>query len=88
MKGWAVGWCWCAHPAGYGKTVLLADWSRRGPQPVAWLSLDAGDNDPARFWRHAVAALDRARPGIGERVGPLLGPPAPPSFEPAGDHPD
>ncbi len=71
----------CA-PAGYGKTVLLADWSRRGPRPVAWLSLDFGDNDPARFWRHAVAALDRARPGTGGRVGPLLGPPAPPSFEP------
>ena len=71
----------CA-PAGYGKTVLLADWVRRGRQPVAWLSLDAGDNDPARFWRHAVAALDRVRPGISERMGPLLGPPAPPSFEP------
>jgi LuxR family maltose regulon positive regulatory protein len=48
---------------------------------VAWLSLDAGDNDPARFWRHAVAALDGARPGIGGRVGPLLGPPTPLSFE-------
>ena len=48
---------------------------------MAWLSLDAGDNDPARFWRHAVAALDRVRPGIAQRVGALLGPPAPPSFE-------
>ncbi len=48
---------------------------------MAWLSLDAGDNDPARFWRHAVAALARVRPGIAERAGPLLGPPAPPSFE-------
>jgi LuxR family maltose regulon positive regulatory protein len=48
---------------------------------VAWLSLDAGDNDPARFWRHAVAALDQVCPGISERVGPLLGPPPPPSFE-------
>ena len=57
----------CA-PAGYGKTVLLAEWARRGRRPVAWLSLDAGDNDPARFWRHAVAALDRVRPGISERV--------------------
>ena len=71
----------CA-PAGYGKTVLLAEWARRGRHPVAWLSLDAGDNDPARFWRHTVAALDRVRPGISERMGPLLGPPPPPSFEP------
>jgi LuxR family transcriptional regulator, maltose regulon positive regulatory protein len=71
----------CA-PAGYGKTVLLAEWVRRGRHRVAWLSLDAGDNDPARFWRHAAAALDRARPGVSERMGPLLGPPAPPSFEP------
>ena len=38
-------------------------------------------NDPARFWRHVVAALERVRPEIGERAGPLLGPPAPPSFE-------
>jgi LuxR family maltose regulon positive regulatory protein len=71
----------CA-PAGYGKTVLLAEWVRRGRAPAAWLSLDAGDNDPARFWRHAVAALDRVRPGISERMGPLLGPHASPSFEP------
>ena len=70
----------CA-PAGYGKTVLLADWARNGEHLAAWLSLDTGDNDPARFWRHAVAALDRARPGIAARVGPLLGPPAPASFE-------
>ena len=71
----------CA-PAGSGKTALLADWARCGRRPVAWLSLDAGDNDPARFWRHAVAALDGLCPGIGERIGPLLGPPPPPSFEP------
>jgi LuxR family transcriptional regulator, maltose regulon positive regulatory protein len=70
----------CA-PAGFGKTALLADWARTGRRPVAWLSLDAGDNDPARFWRHVVAALDRARPGVAERVVGLLGPPAPPSFE-------
>jgi LuxR family transcriptional regulator, maltose regulon positive regulatory protein len=69
----------CA-PAGFGKTALLADWLRSGDRPVAWLSLDAGDNDPVRFWRHLVAALDRARPGIGERVAPLLGP-SPSSLE-------
>ena len=70
----------CA-PAGSGKTVLLADWAGRDGRLVAWLSLDAADNDPARFWRHAVAALDRVRPGIAERAGSLLGPPPPPSFE-------
>ena len=80
-EGLARGLVLVCAPAGYGKTVLLADWTRRGGHPVAWLSLDAGDNDPARFWRHAVAALDRARPGIGDRVAPLLGPPAPSSFQ-------
>jgi LuxR family maltose regulon positive regulatory protein len=70
----------CA-PAGFGKTILLADWARAGRRPVAWLSLDAGDNDPARFWRHVIAALDRTRPGLADRLVPLLGPPAPASFE-------
>jgi ATP/maltotriose-dependent transcriptional regulator MalT len=68
-------------PAGFGKTALLADWIRRESRSTGWLSLDPGDNDPARFWRHAAAALDRVCPGIGERVGPLLGPPPPHSFE-------
>src|SRR5262249_1186772 len=63
------------------KTMLLADWARGDGRPVAWLSLDAGDNDSARFWRQALAALDLARPGIAERVGPLLGPSLPRSFE-------
>src|ERR1700746_184800 len=59
----------CA-PAGSGKTALLADWARGRGGPVAWLGLDGGDSDPARFWRYAVAALDRARPGLAGRVGP------------------
>jgi LuxR family transcriptional regulator, maltose regulon positive regulatory protein len=80
-EGLTPGMVLVCAPAGCGKTVLLADWARRGRWPVAWLSLDAADNDPARFWRHVIAALDRARPGIGERVGALLGPPAPSSFE-------
>ena len=81
-KGRGPGLVLVCAPAGYGKTVSLAEWVRHGRRPVAWLSLDAGDNDPARFWRHAVAALDRPRPGISERIGPLLGPPPPPSFDP------
>src|SRR6266699_1686656 len=80
-EGLARGLVVVCAPAGFGKTALLADWVRSGDHRVAWLSLDAADNDPARFWRHVIAALDRARPGIGERAGPLLGPPAPLSFE-------
>src|SRR5215831_11349131 len=79
-EGLARGRVLVCAPAGFGKTTLLADWARGDGRPVAWLSLDAGDNDPARFWRHAVAALDVARPGVDERVGPLLSPP-PRSFE-------
>ena len=79
-EGRALGLILVCAPAGFGKTVLLADWAKRGSRPAAWLSLDTADNDPARFWRHVVAALDRACPGIGERAGPLLGPPAPSSF--------
>ena len=80
-EGLARGLVVVCAPAGFGKTALLADWVRSGDHRVAWLSLDAADNDPVRFWRHVIAALDRARPGIGERAGPLLGPPAPLSFE-------
>jgi LuxR family transcriptional regulator, maltose regulon positive regulatory protein len=61
----------CA-PAGFGKTSLLGDWARRSRQPVAWLSLDGGDGDPARFWRYVAAALDGLRPGVGQRVEALF----------------
>ena len=80
-QGLARGRVLVCAPAGFGKTSLLADWARSGGRPVAWLGLDAGDSDPARFWRYVVAALDQAQPGIAERLGPLLGPPAPRSFE-------
>src|SRR5881397_4292882 len=37
-------------PAGFGKTVLLAEWARRqGRGAVAWLSADADDNDDRLF---------------------------------------
>src|SRR5215470_8984368 len=61
-------------PAGFGKTTMLGNWARRSRGRAAWLSLDEGDNDPARFWRYVAAALERSRPGISGRIGPLLGP--------------
>ena len=70
-EGLARGRVLVCAPAGFGKTALLADWARGGGRQVAWLGLDGGDSDPARFWRYAIAALDRARPGLAGRVGPL-----------------
>ena len=72
-EGLARGRVLVCAPAGFGKTALLADWAGDGGRPVAWLGLDGGYIDPARFWRYVVAALDRARPGLAGRVG------APPS---------
>jgi LuxR family transcriptional regulator, maltose regulon positive regulatory protein len=63
-------------PAGFGKTTLLAGWAANARWPVAWLSLDPEDNDPMRFWRYVVAALDRVAGGTGEHVLPLLSPPS------------
>jgi LuxR family maltose regulon positive regulatory protein len=71
-EGLARGRLLVCAPPGSGKTAMLADWARSGAGMVGWLTLDAGDNDPARFWRHAVAALYRARPGLAERMGPLI----------------
>jgi len=44
-------------PAGSGKTVLIQDWLGGTGTPVAWLSLDTLDNEPARFLAHFGAAL-------------------------------
>ena len=46
----------CAPP-GYGKTLLLADWVRRGDTPCAWVSLDEEDDDPRRLWTSVLAGL-------------------------------
>jgi len=46
--------------AGCGKTTLLAEWVQGCELPVAWLSLDEGDDDPARFGAYLGAALSEA----------------------------
>ena len=48
-----------AAPPGYGKTTLLAEWSRRDPSRFAWLSIDRYDNDLGRLMSYTAAALDR-----------------------------
>ena len=46
-------------PAGSGKTTLLAAWAATTTQPVAWLSCEEGENDPARLLSALIAALAR-----------------------------
>ncbi|GGJ81765.1 hypothetical protein GCM10010123_09460 [Pilimelia anulata] len=52
-------------PAGYGKTTLVAHWTRTAgaAAPVSWLSLDEQDNAPATFWAYLSRALGAGRPG-------------------------
>lgn len=49
-------------PAGYGKTTLMAQWAERSRPRVAWLSLDAGDDDPTELLRYLDAAIARVEP--------------------------
>jgi LuxR family maltose regulon positive regulatory protein len=54
--------------------MLVAQWAASatdGP-PVAWLSLEADDNDPARFWMYVVEALRSVLPEIGKASLALL----------------
>src|SRR6476469_8814089 len=54
-----------AAPAGCGKTTLLSTWIaglQANNRPVAWLSLDSGDSDPARFLTYLIAALRSMAP--------------------------
>ena len=63
-------------PAGFGKTTLLADWLAGLPgddRCVAWLSLDATDDEPVSFWTNVVTALRTAVPGVGPKALELIG---------------
>jgi LuxR family maltose regulon positive regulatory protein len=68
-------------PAGFGKTTLLSEWAGGVGQPVAWLSLDKGDNDLNRFFAYLLAALQRIDPQIGQTAQAILQAPQPPAPE-------
>ncbi len=68
-------------PAGFGKTTLLSEWVAGCGRPVAWVSLDEGDNDPARFLAYLVAALQTVQADVGEAALAALRSPQPPPTE-------
>jgi len=65
-------------PAGFGKSTCAGEWvASLGRQPVAWLSLDASDNDPERFFIYLIAALQKLDPdarlsGVGAEIAGAL----------------
>jgi LuxR family maltose regulon positive regulatory protein len=76
-------------PAGFGKTTLVSEWVTDNERPVAWLSLDEGDNDLLHFLKYLVAALqtfalsevEGKTTNIGEGVLGMLQSPQPPPTE-------
>jgi LuxR family transcriptional regulator, maltose regulon positive regulatory protein len=55
---------------GAGKTVLLSEWVRGRDEPVAWMTVTAGDAAPQRFWRLLWSAL-RACTEQDDHVSPV-----------------
>jgi ATP/maltotriose-dependent transcriptional regulator MalT len=72
-QGMESGFVLVSAPAGYGKTTLLSAWLDQVDCITAWLSLDDGDNDPARFLAYLAAALRQVDPSIGEAMESKVG---------------
>lgn len=68
-----------ACPAGFGKSTLLSAWraSEAPRRPVAWLTIDDGDDDPVVLWSHVIEALCRACPGLDHETLTVLAATAP-----------
>lgn len=59
-------------PAGYGKTVLVAEWAKETQTPITWLSLDDADDDPLRFFQYFITALQKVDSSIGPELMVML----------------
>ncbi len=59
-------------PAGFGKTTLITTWLDSVTLPFSWLSLDALDDDPRRFFAYFIAALQKIAPHLGQEIDGIL----------------
>jgi LuxR family maltose regulon positive regulatory protein len=55
-------------PPGSGKTTLLAGWAAQARERVAWLTLDAEQDEPVHFRDCLLAAFQAAVPGLGRNL--------------------
>jgi LuxR family maltose regulon positive regulatory protein len=68
-------------PAGYGKTTLASQWLAEADLPIAWLTLEASENDPTRFLTYIIAALQTVSSQIAGSVQAMLQAPQRPQQE-------
>ena len=68
--------------AGFGKSTLVASWLSEREQPVAWLSLDQGDNDPVKFWTYLIVAIQTIHQEVGGEARQIVSTPQLRSIEP------
>jgi LuxR family maltose regulon positive regulatory protein len=59
-------------PAGSGKSTLLASWLAVRPESSAWLQVESGDSDPARFWAYLIEAIGQAHPAFAVALRPVV----------------
>jgi LuxR family transcriptional regulator, maltose regulon positive regulatory protein len=59
-------------PAGFGKTLCIAEWISTLELPNAWLSLEIEDDDPGRFFTYLIAALQQLDESLGHEIGSVL----------------
>src|SRR5258706_4402340 len=68
-------------PTGFGKTTLVGMWMASRDFASAWVTLDANDNVPVRFWIYIISALRTFDPALGKSTLSSLMVPQPPSFQ-------
>jgi LuxR family transcriptional regulator, maltose regulon positive regulatory protein len=64
-------------PAGYGKSTFLAEWAAAEDRPVAWMSLDRFNDDPATLVASLASAYCRAGLGPADLVANMGDPGVP-----------
>jgi len=62
-------------PPGFGKTTVVAQWVERDPAPTVWLTCDAEDDDPRRFFAYVLGGIDAHLPGVGREAADRLASP-------------
>jgi LuxR family transcriptional regulator, maltose regulon positive regulatory protein len=60
-------------PAGYGKSTLLAQWAEAERRPVAWVSLDRFDDDPAALLSVVASAYAAIAPALADLIADTRG---------------